>query len=158
MLSSQQSHGRSTLFMAKKKAKPGTASTRPQHELSHSREKLGFFPFAQYTSVVGVHTTLLAFTALFLPRTNLFLTKSSATQMTSRDRPQHPFVEALTTHPLWTMTCVCGGVIILQVWWGRWMRNWAIEFTRSDDKKLVKTAFEFTVSGAIHSCSSHITL
>jgi len=139
--------------MAKKKAKAGLATTTqasPRRE-PHQVVKHGFFPFARYTSVVGVHTTLLVFTALFLPRTNLFLTKSTATQMTSRDRPQHPFLQALTVNPLSTMMCVCFGTAVLQAWWGGWMRNWAIEFAlvgSDDEKKLEKAgsdAHKFTV-------------
>jgi len=87
-----------------------------------------FFPPAQYTSLVGVHATLLSFTALFLPRTPLLLELTSPyfdpAAQTSRDRPQHPFLEALTRSPVATVGSVCIGVGVLQVWWGTWLRRW----------------------------------
>ncbi|KAJ7454071.1 GPI biosynthesis protein family Pig-F-domain-containing protein, partial [Mycena galericulata] len=92
----------------------------------------GFFPFASYTSVVGVHTTLLAFSALFLPRTTElveFLKPTiDPTQLTSRDRPQHPFLDALTISPVATLACLCIGAVVLQSWWGGWVRGWGIDF------------------------------
>ncbi|KAJ6625089.1 GPI biosynthesis protein family Pig-F-domain-containing protein [Mycena sp. CBHHK59/15] len=77
-----------------------------------------FFPFAGYTSAVGVHTSLLAFSALFLPRTTEiieFLKPAiDPSQLTSRDRPQHPFLDALTMSPVSTLACICVGAAI---WW-----------------------------------------
>ncbi|KAF8893093.1 GPI biosynthesis protein family Pig-F-domain-containing protein, partial [Infundibulicybe gibba] len=87
-------------------------------------------PFAQYTSVVSVHTILLGFTALFLPRTILLLDRVipdiDAAQLTSRDKPQHPFLVPLTASPTSTLACICVGVVVLQGWWGGWIRNWWI--------------------------------
>ncbi|KAJ8468935.1 hypothetical protein ONZ45_g17061 [Pleurotus djamor] len=90
------------------------------------------FPFAGYTSIVGVHSTLLFFAALFLPRSTIFLDPSLAprpapSQLTSRDKPQHPFLEPLTLNPTWTMLCVCAGTLVLQGWWGGWIRRWWVE-------------------------------
>ena len=90
-----------------------------------------FFPLAQYISLVGVHTTLLCFTALFLPRTPLLELTSpyfDPAAQTSRDRPQHPFLEALTRSPVATVGSICVGVGVLQVWWGTWMRRWWINY------------------------------
>ncbi|KAG6830836.1 hypothetical protein H0H92_014488 [Tricholoma furcatifolium] len=88
--------------MAKKKTKVTTAT--PTGSVTATAPG---FPLAQYSSIVGVHTTLLTFTALFLPRTtNLF---PVTTPLTSQDRPQHPFLEALTA------------------WWGGWLRGWWTE-------------------------------
>jgi len=108
-------------------------------------DRAGFFPFAQYTSIVGVHTTLLTFTALFLPRTTFLLefTTPSTDEafITSKDRPQHPFLEALTLSPISTLLCICLGVLVLQAWWGGWVRNWAIDYTlvgSNDEKRLNK--------------------
>ncbi|KAJ7608422.1 GPI biosynthesis protein family Pig-F-domain-containing protein [Roridomyces roridus] len=92
-----------------------------------------FFPFARYTSIVGVHTTLLGFTTLFLPRTTdvpilEFLKPTiDESQLTSRDRPQHPFLDALTLSPVATLAWICIGVVVLQGWWGSWMRSWSID-------------------------------
>ncbi|KAL0945923.1 hypothetical protein HGRIS_012204 [Hohenbuehelia grisea] len=86
------------------------------------------FPFARYTSVVGVHTTLLAFASLFLPRSALIRELPAVpTQLTSLDHPQHPFLDALTRNPLVTMLCMCAGTTVLQAWWGGWLRAWWIE-------------------------------
>jgi GPI ethanolamine phosphate transferase 2/3 subunit F len=127
--------------MAKRKAKSRRTDTaQPGHKDTKPYDidtKAGFFPFARYTSVLGVHTTLLAFSALFLPRTVFFITTPDLTPASSRDKPQHHFLNALTINPAWTLACICGGAIILQGWWGGWMRNWSNEFTLkgSDDEK-----------------------
>ena len=109
-------------------------------------ENAGFFPFARYTSIVGVHTTLLTFTALFLPRTTFlfeFTTPSpDEAFITSRDKPQHPFLEALTLSPVSTLVCICLGVLLVQGWWGGWVRNWAIDYTLEgshDERRLNKS-------------------
>ncbi|KAF7343346.1 Phosphatidylinositol-glycan biosynthesis class F protein [Mycena venus] len=92
----------------------------------------GYFPFADYTSVVGVHTSLLALSALFLPRTadvlDFLKPEIDLSQITSKDRPQHPFIDALTLSPVSTLTWICVGAIILQSWWGGWVRGWWIDF------------------------------
>ncbi|KAJ7720793.1 GPI biosynthesis protein family Pig-F-domain-containing protein [Mycena metata] len=104
-----------------------------------------FFPFASYTATVGVHTTLLVFTALFLPQAvtptlhELFESSSSSqrsgdaqgrtqAQQTSLDRPQHPFLDALTLDPVATLICVCVGAALLQGWWGGWVRGWGVDY------------------------------
>ncbi|KAJ7241699.1 GPI biosynthesis protein family Pig-F-domain-containing protein [Mycena haematopus] len=88
-------------------------------------------PFAEYTAVVGVHTSLLLFATLFLPRTAHlpFLTGPHVdpARLTSRDRPQHPFLDALTLHPTATLAWLCLGAAVLQGWWAGWVRGWAIE-------------------------------
>jgi len=78
-------------------------------------------PGYSYIPVVGVHATLLAFNALFLPRTTFLqeLTGVSvnSAQLSSLDRPQHPFLEPLTLNPLMTTLYICFGAAILQSWW-----------------------------------------
>ncbi|RDB17375.1 Phosphatidylinositol-glycan biosynthesis class F protein [Hypsizygus marmoreus] len=109
----------------------------------------GFFPFARYTSVVGVHTTLLTFTALFLPRTTFLFEFAKPLldpeSLTSRDRPQHPFLEALTISPVSTLACLCGGAILLQGWWGGWMRDWSVDYSlegSAEEKMVAKKNIE----------------
>ncbi|KAL4269309.1 hypothetical protein AB1N83_001885 [Pleurotus pulmonarius] len=118
------------------KHKGGTRPARPPPDQFALDSKLSVspmkFPFAGYTSIVGVHSTLLLFVALFLPRTTILLDpslapKPVASQLTSRDKPQHPFLEPLTLNPTWTMACVCAGAVVLQAWWGGWIRRWWIE-------------------------------
>ncbi|KAF8915434.1 GPI biosynthesis protein family Pig-F-domain-containing protein [Mucidula mucida] len=98
-----------------------------------------FFPFARYTSIVGVHTSLLAFVALFFPR--MFI-DADMEQSSSKDRPQHPFLVALTTSPTITVSSMILGVVVLQAWWGGWIRDWLIDYSLngSDDaRRLDKT-------------------
>ncbi|KAF8064923.1 GPI biosynthesis protein family Pig-F-domain-containing protein [Lyophyllum atratum] len=136
--------------MGKGKAKGKKAASTPDipSDIDYPKST-GFFPFARYTSVVGVHTTLLTFTALFLPRTTFLFefTKPSIDPelQTSRDRPQHPFLEDLTVSPVSTLLCICAGVFLLQGWWGGWMRDWWIEYAlegSDDEKKLDKVLAE----------------
>ncbi|KAJ6588217.1 GPI biosynthesis protein family Pig-F-domain-containing protein [Mycena capillaripes] len=92
----------------------------------------GYFPFAGYTSVVGVHTTLLGFSVFFLPRSTEFFEflrpEVDLSQITSKDRPQHPFLDALTLSPVFTLACTCVGATLLQSWWGGWVRTWWIDY------------------------------
>ncbi|KAG5641370.1 hypothetical protein DXG03_005376 [Asterophora parasitica] len=131
------------------KGKKATSAAEHPAVESPAALSTGFFPFARYTSVVGVHTTLLTFTALFLPRTTFLfeLTKPTLDEelRTSRDRPQHPFLEDLTINPVSTLVCLCAGALLLQGWWGGWMRNWWVEYALTgtkDEKSLQKVAAE----------------
>ncbi|KAF8622392.1 hypothetical protein AX15_007046 [Amanita polypyramis BW_CC] len=87
-------------------------------------------PFTQYTSALAVHTTLLSFIAFFLPRTAFLsdLTRPiwDAAKQSSQDKPQHPFLDALTLSPVSTVAWICAGVVLVQVWWGGWVRAWYI--------------------------------
>lgn len=86
---------------------------------------------AGYFSVVGVHTTLWVFVAFYLPRTTFLADLASLelgeSQISSRDRPQHPFLAPLTANPASTLLYICAGGIILQSWWAEWMRNWWLQ-------------------------------
>jgi GPI ethanolamine phosphate transferase 2/3 subunit F len=98
-----------------------------------------FFPLARYTSVAGVHASLLVFTALFLPRTSFSALVASVVSGTydppshptayvrSADRPQHPFLAPLTADPTATLGWLCVGVILCQAWWAVRVRSWADE-------------------------------
>ncbi|PPQ67836.1 hypothetical protein CVT24_003142 [Panaeolus cyanescens] len=99
-----------------------------------------------YFSVVGVHTTLWAFTALYLPRST-FLTDITTpewdeSQLSSRDRPQHPFLEALTRSPTSTLVCICAGALLLQGWWAGWLRDLWLEMNLrgTEDERRVQRA------------------
>ncbi|KAJ7829401.1 GPI biosynthesis protein family Pig-F-domain-containing protein [Mycena olivaceomarginata] len=115
-----------------KKAKARKPASDEKESGDQPRLSAGYFPFAGYTSVVGVHTTLLAFSTLFLPRTadvfEFLKPQVDPTQITSKDRPQHPFLDALTLSPLSTLAWFCAGAVVLQSWWGGWVRGWWIEF------------------------------
>ncbi|KAF7366785.1 Phosphatidylinositol-glycan biosynthesis class F protein [Mycena sanguinolenta] len=146
-----------------KKSKPPPPPTEP----SHSAPPPPYFPFASYTAVVGVHTTLLIFAALFLPRTpdayglDFLKPHVDPTQLTSQDRPQHPFLEALTRSPVATLAWVCAGAVVLQGWWGGWVREWGIEWalrgvglerrvekTRVDERKYTNLRNAWLATGA----------
>ncbi|KAJ7291448.1 GPI biosynthesis protein family Pig-F-domain-containing protein [Mycena rebaudengoi] len=121
--------------MAKKSKTQKAAAAARAQEIDRALPPLppaGNFPFLRYTSAVGVHTSLLAFSALFLPRTTEvfeFLKPDiDPSQFTSKDRPQHPFLDALTLSPVSTVACICIGASVLQSWWGGWMRSWWIDF------------------------------
>lgn len=91
-----------------------------------------FFPFARYTSIVGVHTSLLAFTALFLPKTTL-----SSIVNPQAASPVGKSLRSLTENPLQTVAWMCVGAFILQGWWAGWLRGWSLE-----GKELVSTSQE----------------
>ncbi|KAF8909756.1 GPI biosynthesis protein family Pig-F-domain-containing protein [Gymnopilus junonius] len=78
-------------------------------------------PMTSYISVVGVHTTLWSFVALYLPRTQLLGDLANSTwdntPISSRDRPQHP---SLTP----TLLYICIGAVVLQSWWAGYLRDW----------------------------------
>ena len=115
--------------MASRKSK-GTAtaaSSAPRLDASTP-----FFPYARYISLVGVHNSLLAFVALFLPRT-AFADFSSPSE--ARDRPKRDGVLMLTENPLRTLGWMCAGALVLQIWWGSWMRQWALDAIESVEKK-----------------------
>lgn len=103
-------------------AKPKPAKTLVS---SPTNVQHAFFPYARYTSVVGVHTSLVAFTALFLPQTSLLLWPTLA----DPDRPQSQFQDALTDSPVITLAWIVAGLVVLQVWWAGWIRQWCFEYT-----------------------------
>ncbi|KIJ64725.1 hypothetical protein HYDPIDRAFT_28092 [Hydnomerulius pinastri MD-312] len=109
--------------------------TTPTTETISTIPPVDFFPFAQYASVVGVHLLLVGFTALYLPQTTR-LFGPLATRTT--DRPQSEFMEALTADPVVTLGWICGGLVMLQVWWASWVRQWYFEQTAKGTKDEVK--------------------
>jgi phosphatidylinositol glycan class F len=103
-----------------------------------------FFPLARYTSIVGVHSSLVLFTALFLPRTSLpdiipaslvavlpLHGNDGPAFVKSADQPQSRFLEPLTASPVATLAWICAGLVLLQVWWAEWLRKWAQEYQHS---------------------------
>ena len=105
--------------MPSRKAKNRKVAATINADHNH-RPTAGFFPFAGYVSVVGVHTTLLAFVVLFLGRVPKALPGSSSSS---------PFLDGLTRDPVLTVAWICAGAIPLQGWWAGWMRKWWIQFS-----------------------------
>src|SRR4051812_47947123 len=102
--------------MAKRKAQHAVTSSGPEKQPEVVPSKHGsqmrFFPFANYTSTVGVYTTLLLFNALFIPRAALpFIPPPDPSTLTSSDKPQHPFLNPLTINPVSTLVCICIGTV-----------------------------------------------
>ncbi|KAF9484298.1 hypothetical protein BDN70DRAFT_989748 [Pholiota conissans] len=102
-----------------------------------------------YFSIVGVHTTLWVFVAFYLPRTavlsDLAAPKWGEAQISSRDRPQHPFLEPLTRNPTATLFYICAGAIVLQSWWGGWMREWWLQLGiqgTEEEKRTEKATYD----------------
>jgi len=85
-----------------------------------------FFPYAQYTSIVGVHTSLLAFTALILPR-SAFADLSSPSAARLKERKDAMTV--LTENPARTLAWMCFGCFVLQLWWAGWIGEWRLQAT-----------------------------
>jgi len=88
------------------------------------------FPYARFTSVTGVHTSLLAFTALFLPRTSLslsFLTGQPEPVDVDHLGASDRALRLLTENPLRTVAWLCAGVMVLQAWWAGWLKSWVHE-------------------------------
>ena len=113
-------------------------------------------PINSYIAVVGVHTSLWTFTALYLPRTTLTNGNTEWQQLSSRDRPQHPFMVALTQNPTWTLACICLGASLVQSWWARQVRRWWLDLfiQGTKEEKRMQSAFHdsknLTVRTAIH--------
>ena len=74
------------------------------------------FPLFRFSSLLGVHSILLIFVALFLPRSS-FLLSDLPPQASSRDRPQHEFLRPITAEPQLTLVWLCIGAIIVQASW-----------------------------------------
>ncbi|KAG8930893.1 hypothetical protein FRC02_003499 [Tulasnella sp. 418] len=102
------------------------------------------FPYAQYSSLLGTQALLLIFSALFLPRStpHLFGLDFLPEQKTSRDRPQHEFLQPLTASPELTLGWVCLGVGLVIPWWAGYMRIWARDdvYAKTDKFERASTA------------------
>ncbi|CAL1709744.1 unnamed protein product [Somion occarium] len=109
-----------------RKSQKQSGKEREESERPAVQLPTAFFPFARYTSVVGVHTSLIAFTALFLPRTSLSSLFRSSAANGQLGKPDDVLL-TLTENPLRTLAWICAGSCVLQVWWASWLRNWALD-------------------------------
>lgn len=115
----------SVSYRSGKSGKPST-SAKQAADATSSIPVVPFFPFARYTSIVGVHTSLLAFTGLFLPRTSLSsLLRASSSG--DNDQGSNDVLTALTANPLRTVAWICTGSLVLQIWWAIWLRSWSLD-------------------------------
>jgi len=100
-------------------------------------------PLLSYATTVGVHSSLLLFTALFLPRTSLVIFNNASNfpflqPASSLDRPQPEFLEVLTASPPLTIAWLCAGVFLISFSWGGRIRRQAYE----QHKPVDRTDFE----------------
>ena len=74
---------------------------------------------------------------------NVFKNTESSQQLSSRDRPQHPFLAPLTLNPTWTLACICVGASIVQSWWAGQIRHWWLDLSiqGTDEEKRMQRAF-----------------
>jgi hypothetical protein len=96
-------------------------------------------PLFNYAATVGIHSSLLLFTALFLPRTSLLIFSNTSDfpllrPVSSLDRPQPEFFEAITASPPLTLAWLCTGVSLISFSWGGRIRRQAYEQRRPADK------------------------
>lgn len=111
-------------------------TTAPPVETDHTPTS-DSFPFTSYASLVGVHTTLLVFVALFLARVPQALRRSPS------------FPEGLTRDPMWTVAWICAGAVPLQGWWAGWVRKWVIDSSlkgTDTDRRLDRDKGKFSAS------------
>jgi hypothetical protein len=109
------------LAMPKQKisARQGTtsrSSSQSDHEAGPT------LPLPEYLAKQGVLTCLLLFSTLLLPQTSWF--KVAPVTPTSTDRPEPPFMAAMTGDPAKTMLCSIAGVITCMLWWTPTLRAW----------------------------------
>ena len=100
-------------------------------------------PLFSYATTVGIHSSLLLFTAFFLPRTSFVVFGDTSNfpflqPASSLDRPQPEFLEALTASPPLTLGWLCAGVFLISFSWGGGIRSQAYE----QHKPIDKTDFE----------------
>ncbi|KAI1792460.1 GPI biosynthesis protein family Pig-F-domain-containing protein [Ganoderma leucocontextum] len=99
--------------------------TRPSRAQAESSSEPAYFPFARYTSVVGVHTSLLAFTALLLPGTTPSVRGILAPWDFTKSTEGRDIIRNLTENPLRTLAWICIGALVLQCWWASWIKQWS---------------------------------
>ncbi|GJE86359.1 GPI biosynthesis protein family Pig-F-domain-containing protein [Phanerochaete sordida] len=123
------------------KSSPAASPSQPPRNDADVVTANASFPFARYTSIVGVHTSLLAFTALILPRSS-FADLSSPSE--ARSKPRKDPMTMLTENPARTLAWICFGCFVLQLWWAGWVREWRLEATlppipKTEDGKFIES-------------------
>lgn len=90
---------------------------RPAFRKQRTTLTSGDFPLARYISLVSVHSLLLAFTLVILPRSHLPFRLSSPST-SSADRPTYDWVhQAITRDPLGFALWSCAGATVVGIWW-----------------------------------------
>ncbi|KAL1948400.1 hypothetical protein VTO73DRAFT_12475 [Trametes versicolor] len=135
--------------MPARKLKAQAAATAPAAKQPETPPAaVPFFPFARYTSIVGVHTSLLAFSTLLLPTTPTALLSKGLAGLQTGDRPRRAVVQVLTENPVRTVAWICAGTLLLQGWWAGWVRKWLYEQrSQTDGADKTKQKLERQESG-----------
>lgn len=135
--------------MPARKSKAQAAATAPTATQPETPPAaVPFFPFARYTSIVGVHTSLLAFSTLLLPTTPTALLSKGLAGLQTGDRPRRAVVQVLTENPVRTVAWICAGTLLLQGWWAGWVRKWLYEQrSQTDGTDVIKQKLERQESG-----------
>jgi len=97
-------------------------------------------PMTNYLSTVGLHSSLLVFSAIYLPQSTLLreLPFSYESGYVASANPSP--LEALTARPTVTMLLLCLGTLLLQLWWAIWLRNWWIDSMLDGNEEVKKKA------------------
>lgn len=117
------SYGASTMSSRKSNLKPQQTNI-PQDKPAKG-PPIDSIPFAKYTSIAGVHSSLLLFTALFLPQTSISAILDG--QNFSQIGKRRDVGRILTEDPPRTLAWICLGAFILQAWWAGWVRGWLFD-------------------------------
>ncbi|TFK28231.1 hypothetical protein FA15DRAFT_584651 [Coprinopsis marcescibilis] len=83
-------------------------------------------PMSSYLWAVGMQTSLLAFCALYLPRSSVLQEITFLDGEEPISEALSP-LEALTRRPTLTLLALCLGTLSLQTWWSDWLRRWWID-------------------------------
>ena len=79
----------------------------------------------QYPPFLILHTLVLSASLFLLPQTSLLFPLPPLER--GLDRPQHPFLDPITSRPLVTLAWIVTGSALLVGWWSGWVREWVRE-------------------------------
>ena len=82
------------------------------------------FPYGRYVSTVVVYCVILLSSVLILPHIASVLVDVKPEQLSSLDKPQHPFLVPLTAKPVLTVAYAVIAALVLQIWWARCLIKW----------------------------------
>lgn len=108
--------------MAKKKT-PAKATTDRSTQSQSVKSDDDPLPFSQYIPLTVIHSLLLMFAMLVLPRSTLTF-KELPLQTSSLDRPQSEFMAPITAWPAVSVLWMCVGVALTQTYWSEKAAGW----------------------------------
>lgn len=109
----------------KPKSSTTTTTVTPSEPTASSKIQTVYaFPYYQYASLLGTYVLLVSFAALALPSSSRWLGFKPLPQTSSNDRPQHPWLNPITSNPAGSIVTLSVGVAGVGVWWSGWVRLW----------------------------------